>query len=150
MAGYTNVVEELDLISQVIVIGEQGPSGPAGPAGPVGQSSTGVIIDNDLLSPFPFQTLQIQTDLGITENDFTFWFDDENLSGTPGFIDLGYLHNQTITSNLWTISHNMGFKPVVSIYTVGGLEIEGLVQHLSNNTLTISFSVSIAGFARLI
>lgn len=60
-----------------------------------------------------------------------------------------YVHDQQVPSNLWTIHHNLGYKP-------GGIVVkdstdapwQGEVNYLDNDNLTISFgSISFAGKA---
>jgi hypothetical protein len=60
-----------------------------------------------------------------------------------------YTHNQTLASSTWTIVHNMGKNPSVSIVDSSGDEVEGEVMHVSNNQLTISFSAQFSGKAYL-
>ena len=61
-----------------------------------------------------------------------------------------YNYVQTLPSTTWTIAHNLGKKPIVMTYTVGGTSLIGTVTNLSNNVLEISFSAAVAGTARLI
>lgn len=68
--------------------------------------------------------------------------------GRPG--SPGYDHQQASPSTLWTIAHNLGLRPSVQAFSVGGVEMIGTVQHLSANTLTISFNIAVAGYARLV
>lgn len=79
-----------------------------------------------------------------------------NLSGGPVAVngtggDGGdYLNfNQPTASAAWTINHNFGKKPNVSVYTVGGLEVWAEILHLSDNALQIAFDQPMAGFAIL-
>jgi len=64
--------------------------------------------------------------------------------------DGGYDHTQGSAAATWTIAHNLGYRPTVSTLTVGGVEMEGMVTHLSVNTLTIDFTVAVAGTAHLV
>ena len=71
--------------------------------------------------------------------------------GTNGSAGARYVHVQASAATLWTVAHNLGFRPVVAIYTVGGLQVEGgEVLHLSTLTLTITFDVAFAGSAALV
>lgn len=56
---------------------------------------------------------------------------------------------QSTASNTWTINHNLGFKPTVTVFSVGGLEVEADVQHTSVNQTIIYFNNPFAGSARL-
>jgi len=71
--------------------------------------------------------------------------------GMPGRDGIGvnpYTHTQSSASATWTVAHNLGYHPSVSIETPGGLEMIGEVLHQSNNLLTISFASARAGTAR--
>jgi hypothetical protein len=70
-------------------------------------------------------------------------------SGTGGVGGAGYTHNQDSPVSLWSISHNLGFRPSVSAFSMGGVTLLGTVTHLSANVLQISFSSPVAGTARL-
>lgn len=72
-------------------------------------------------------------------------------TGPAGPIGGRYVHTQASAATVWTVPHNLGFRPVVSVLTVGGVEIlGGEVLHLSLNTLTITFDVAFAGSAALV
>lgn len=80
---------------------------------------------------------------------------DVSAIGVPGVagpagVAPAYVHTQSSAATTWTIPHNLGFRPTVSITTTGGLAVIGDVQHLSDNTLVLSFAVALAGTARLV
>ena len=54
--------------------------------------------------------------------------------------DPTYVHNQTSTSNTWTITHNLGTYPSVTAIDSGGSNVVGEITYNSANQLTISFS----------
>lgn len=62
---------------------------------------------------------------------------------------VAYTHTQSATSNSWTISHNLGFYPNVTVFDSGNSMVEGSVTHTSINSLTIAFSATISGTAHL-
>lgn len=61
-----------------------------------------------------------------------------------------YSHIQGVPSALWTINHNLGFYPSVTVVDTNGDECEGDVEHPTLNQTTITFSAPFAGQARLI
>lgn len=71
------------------------------------------------------------------------------VQGPPGPPAPSFTYVHGGPSDVWTVAHNLGFRPAVSIITVGGLEMMGNVQHLSENTLQITFTQNVAGTARL-
>jgi hypothetical protein len=66
--------------------------------------------------------------------------------GIPG-PSLAYVHTQNTPASAWTINHNLGIFPQVSIIEIGGANVEGEVIYLNNNSLTVSFTVAISGTA---
>ena len=60
-----------------------------------------------------------------------------------------YTHNQSTASATWTITHNLGFRPAVSVVDSGGNHVVGDVNYVSVNVLTISFSAPFGGSAYL-
>ena len=63
--------------------------------------------------------------------------------------DIHYEHDQPIASATWNINHNLGKFPSVTIVDTSGDEVEGAVNHVNNNNITITFSASFAGKAYL-
>ena len=64
-------------------------------------------------------------------------------------IGVAYIHQQWVASQTWTINHNLGTRPTVSILDLGGNEVQADVAHMSANQLLIRFAIPIAGLARL-
>ena len=60
-----------------------------------------------------------------------------------------YTHNQLTASSTWTITHNLGFFPSVSIVDSGGNYVIGDVNYVSQNVVSVSFSASFGGKAYL-
>lgn len=69
------------------------------------------------------------------------YVDSQVLSG--GF----YEHSQGIPADVWTVHHNLGFRPNVAIVGTDGAVVEASVRHLDTDSLTISFSEAFAGTA---
>jgi hypothetical protein len=70
--------------------------------------------------------------------------------GEPGLGIGGHDHVQVSESIAWTINHNLGYKPSVQMFNVGGLEVLGEIQHISNNQVTVLFNTPLSGYARLV
>jgi hypothetical protein len=60
-----------------------------------------------------------------------------------------YTHNQISSSPTWTITHNLGFFPAVSVVDSGGNHVIGDVTYVSQNVVTVSFNSSFGGKAYL-
>jgi hypothetical protein len=50
-----------------------------------------------------------------------------------------YTHSQTSSSNTWTVTHNLGRFPSVTVVDTGGTIIEAPITYNSANQLTITF-----------
>lgn len=73
----------------------------------------------------------------------------ENPSVSEIIAAVSYTHNQLATSSFWTIQHNLGFYPNVTVFDSADTGIEGEIIHNDENSLTITFSASISGKAHL-
>lgn len=61
-----------------------------------------------------------------------------------------FVYTQSSVANIWTINHNLGFKPIVQVYNSGSQLILASVSHTSNNQTVINLTTPISGYARLI
>ena len=62
---------------------------------------------------------------------------------------IAYTHVQLVAEAIWTVNHNLGMRPAVTILDSGGTEVEADVMHMSTNQLVIRFAIPLAGVARL-
>jgi hypothetical protein len=69
--------------------------------------------------------------------------------GNVATFEVAYHHTQSVSSNTWTIEHNLGFYPNVTTMDSGGSLVEGELQHLSKHRLRVNFSAPISGQAFL-
>lgn len=69
--------------------------------------------------------------------------------GAPGQAQNTFTFEQLTPTSIWTIDHNLGFWPKVSIYDTSGREAEGSITNPSLSRTTITFSAAFAGKARL-
>lgn len=73
------------------------------------------------------------------------------LRGAPGPPSNGaQTFVQASPSGTWTINHNLGYVPIVQVFSVGGMEIVADVQNPSLNQTVIYLAAPMAGSARLI
>jgi hypothetical protein len=64
--------------------------------------------------------------------------------------DKSFTHTQSNAASSWTINHNLGKKPSVSVTTAAtGAQVIGEVTYTNNNTLVISFEAAFNGIAHL-
>lgn len=69
-------------------------------------------------------------------------------AGPPGPAGATYIHTQSTASDTWTINHNLGVRPAVTLLTDGGAEFEAAVSHLDANTAVASMTIPLTGTAR--
>lgn len=73
--------------------------------------------------------------------------------GPPGTAADGafYHHDQGVASTLWTIVHGLGFRPNVALYDneAPPVPIDGWVQYIDLNTVTVGFDSAVSGTAEL-
>lgn len=60
-----------------------------------------------------------------------------------------FTYNQLIPTNEWTINHNLGLHPSVSVVDSAGTKQYGEVQYITNNQIKIKFSAPFSGKAYL-
>ena len=72
----------------------------------------------------------------------------QGIQGPAGASGNSYDHTQASPAAVWTVNHNLGYMPDVSVFTSGGLEVEAEILHLSSNQTQITMLVPMAGFAR--
>jgi hypothetical protein len=103
--------------------GTQGVQGTAGVQGATGIGGSDITSTDDLVE-------------GLENKYFTV----ERVS---------YEHMQGSASNSWTITHNLGFKPNVTVIDSAGNIVEGEIAYTNTNSLTVSFQSAFSGNAYL-
>jgi len=71
-------------------------------------------------------------------------------TGPSGADEDSFDFQQASPALQWSISHNLGRRPIVELFSVGGAEIDADVTHLSNDQVIVNFVIPTAGSARLI
>jgi hypothetical protein len=62
---------------------------------------------------------------------------------------VSYLHTQYSASATWTITHNLGYRPNVTVSDSAYTIIEGDIEYPNSNTIVLKFSSSFSGTAYL-
>lgn len=73
---------------------------------------------------------------------------DQGDAGLPG--GSYHVHDQVAPSTLWTVNHNLGYRPTVELIDVGGNEFNARVLHVTDNHFLVYLNVATAGQARCI
>lgn len=68
------------------------------------------------------------------------------IKGDPGDAATQFIHTQAVSSDTWTVNHNKGARPNAVVYSVGWVEIEATITHVSENQLTVHLNLPQAGF----
>jgi hypothetical protein len=123
--------------------GTQGVQGTIGIQGVQGRLGTGTQGTQG--------TLGVQGASGITGAalDNT---DDLTEGTTNKYFTVGrvsYDHMQGAASSSWSITHNLGFKPNVTVIDSAGNIVEGEIAYTNSNSLTVSFQSAFSGNAYL-
>jgi hypothetical protein len=76
---------------------------------------------------------------------------DKGDTGAPGATtgDVHYDHVQGTAEEVWHITHNLGKYPSVTVLDSAGSEVEGQVDHIDTNSLTVTFTGAMSGNASL-
>ncbi len=67
------------------------------------------------------------------------------IQGKPGLSGIPDATQTFTGQTIVTVSHNRGYRPIVSVTDFNGDAISGSVQHLSLNTFSVSFNVPQSG-----
>jgi hypothetical protein len=83
---------------------------------------------------------------------YELWVDTDAVTPPPepggGGIP-NYVHHQTVPAATWTISHNLGWYPNVTVFDSAGATVEGDITQVNTNQMTILFSGAFTGVAYL-
>lgn len=74
---------------------------------------------------------------------------DTGDQGLPGLSGVSYTHSQAVPAATWTINHNLGRFPSVTVVDSAGSVVAGNVEYVSNNTVVLYFSAAFGGSAYL-
>jgi hypothetical protein len=94
---------------------------------------------------------ETEPDLGVPESSG--YLLGSNTDGTRQWVNLtarvSYEHIQGVSSDTWVITHNLGFKPNVTVVDSAGTIYEGEITYTNTNSLTVTFSSAFSGKAFL-
>jgi hypothetical protein len=69
--------------------------------------------------------------------------------GGTGIDDKNFMHYQSSAAASWPITHNLGKYPSVTVLDSTKQELEGEVDHVDANSLTVNFAGPLSGYASL-
>lgn len=106
------------------------------------ESGIVIAIEEGLYDPVIGQVVSVRGPQGFKG--------DKGDKGDTGDPSLAFLYTQPTPSLSWVIVHNLGYKPLISVFSPGGLIVECSPLHDNDNQITIVFNIPFAGSARLI
>jgi hypothetical protein len=98
---------------------------------------------------FAYNNSVTSVDLVSTATEMTITINRQNAPSISDFRKYAHMHTQTLASATWTVAHNLGKNPSVSIVDSAEEEVIGEVQHVDVNNLIIRFSAAFSGKAYL-
>jgi len=117
--------------------GTQGVQGPTGTQGVQGTNGGGVTLQQ-LADAVSGAALGSTDDL--PEGVSNLYFKTSRVA---------YTHTQGVASNTWTINHNLGFYPNLTVQDSAGTIYEGEITYTDSVSLTVTFSSAFSGKAYL-
>lgn len=141
MAEVVVTVCENDVI---VLSSESGPQGPRGTqvlSGPTNPSPVIGLLGDQYINTTTGFLFGPKTESG--------WGSGVLLGSGLKISDVAYTHYQTSSSTVWNITHELEFMPNVTAVDLAGKIIEGDYQYSGANTITLTFSESVAGAAYL-
>lgn len=64
--------------------------------------------------------------------------------------DIAYTHTQATASAVWTINHNLNFRPVCVVLDSAGTQCEGTISYPTVNQMVLTFTSAFTGNAYLV
>ena len=61
-----------------------------------------------------------------------------------------FIFVQSVPATIWTVDHNLGYRPDVRVYDVNGSLVIASIQHVSDNRTLVSFNTPQSGSANFI
>ncbi len=91
----------------------------------------------------------MSVDVTSTTTDRTITLNYRDTTFTADVYKYAHIHNQSSASAQWTITHNLGKYPSVSVVDSANNEVIGEVEYVTDTQLTIKFSAPFSGKAFL-
>ncbi len=63
--------------------------------------------------------------------------------------DKTWIHDQFTPATVWTIPHPLNKRPSVTVVDTAGTVVEGVIDYIDDNLLTITFNYPFSGYATL-
>ena len=140
----SNIDVKVTEVPTEIVLGASGPQGPRGTqvlSGPNDPSPVIGLIGDQYINTTSGFLFGPKTSAG--------WGSGVLLGTGLKIEDVSYTHYQLVSSDTWTIVHDLEFVPNIIVVDLEGNVIEGHYEYSGSNTIICTFSQSITGTAYL-
>jgi hypothetical protein len=121
-------------------LGLQGVQGNTGSNGSQGTTGTTGIQGVQGTQGVQGITAAVPSSDAVTEGSTNLYFRTDRVA---------YVHTQGVSSSTWTIPHNLGFFPNLTVQDSSGTIYEGEISHTNSGSLSVSFSAAFSGKAYL-
>lgn len=124
-----------------VPLSTRGPAGPRGPGTIVGEGPPASNVGQD-------GDIYIDSDTSDYYGPKT----DGTWSASPFYeqeLTRRYVHTQASASATWTITHDLGGRPSVTVVDSSGTVVVGEVRYDSNTVVTVLFTAPFSGYAYL-
>lgn len=71
-------------------------------------------------------------------------------AGPPGPGGTAFNYTQSASATVWTVPHNLGYRPTVTVYSPGGQVILAQIDTISLNTLQVTVNPASTGYVRCV
>jgi len=134
--------------------GVQGSTGSQGTAGYLGRDGVqGIQGLQGISGAYAAQGIQgIQGRSGIQGTTGTGVQGIQGIQGSNASFSVGlvsFTYEQMSNSNVWNITHNLGFRPNVMVMDYGQNDIECDIEYVDVNRIQLRFSDAVSGYAYL-
>ena len=84
-----------------------------------------------------------------SDPDVELWYDTDAVAGIPSTVVIAHVHTQSTPAATWTINHPLLFIPNITVVNSAGDQVEGGVDYVDADTITVTFSAAFSGKAYL-
>ena len=96
-----------------------------------------------------YYDMQVTYNGGQGQMTSDLFYDVSNFILASGAGDKTFTFTQGAPATVWNVQHNLGKFPSVSVINNNAIVVNGQVEYIDNNNLTITFSAAFAGKAYL-
>jgi hypothetical protein len=73
----------------------------------------------------------------------------QGIPGSANISSYSYTHEQQVPSKTWTVTHNLGYRPSLTVQDYSKNTIEGDISHTNVNVVVLTFTDDLSGYLYL-